>query len=87
MTRNIFLWFHVLDRPMLFSCSLYESFLGNLVFSMIVMINIVVALGYPFSNDDEGKWNFLFSFPFTQTSSTRRGMGSWKNKYWQGIDS
>lgn len=35
------------DKPMLFSCSLYESFLANLVFNMILMINIVVALGYP----------------------------------------
>ncbi|CAL8115015.1 unnamed protein product [Orchesella dallaii] len=35
------------NKPMLFSCSLYESFLGELVFHMILMINIVVALGYP----------------------------------------
>ncbi|ODM94987.1 Inositol 1,4,5-trisphosphate receptor type 1 [Orchesella cincta] len=35
------------NKPMLFSCSLYESFLGNLVFHMVLMINIVVALGYP----------------------------------------
>lgn len=37
----------ITDKPMLFSCSLYETFLGNLVFNMILMINIVVALGYP----------------------------------------
>lgn len=35
------------NKPMLFSCSLYESFLANLVFNMILMINVVVALGYP----------------------------------------
>ena len=43
-----------LDRPVLFGCSLYESFLGNLVFNMVVMLNIVVALGYPFPKGDEG---------------------------------
>lgn len=35
--------------PLLFSVSMYETFLGNLVFNMIFMINIVVALGYPFT--------------------------------------
>ncbi|CAG7731913.1 unnamed protein product [Allacma fusca] len=47
----------LLNRQMLYNCSLYESFLGNLVFNMIVMINIAVALGYPFPKEDEDTIN------------------------------
>jgi len=44
---------------MLFTCSLYESFLGNLVFVMIFMINIMVALSHPVE-EGKGKSSIIF---------------------------
>ncbi|XP_021948195.1 inositol 1,4,5-trisphosphate receptor [Folsomia candida] len=48
------------SMPLKYSVSMYESFLGNLVFNMIFMVNVVVALGYPFPPDgNTSHWRII----------------------------